>query len=183
MSAATRGPWCEQIWSDRTGVLASQTPGWLIAATAAGSRVVLNLSLQSADNMAILERWPDGFILDMDPRREDPLYYYRREDDWSGAIGFEVLPLYRERDSEQVELSVFEGHRERELELSDTERELLYSRAVPALAGRHDSWKRISLKAVSLGVVLGSGSLADGMLQVGFVQGATDDRIVLWTRL
>lgn len=95
--------------------------------------------------MATLERWSDGYVLDMDPRREDPLFYYRREDDWSGAIGLEVLPLYRERDSEEIELSVFEDHRERELRLSDTERQLLYVRAVPALAGRHDRWKRMLL--------------------------------------
>ena len=141
------------------------------------------LIVLSADRMATLERWSDGYILDMDPRREDPLFYYRRQDDWSGAIGFEVLPLYRERDSEEVEVSVFADHRARELRLNETERELLYVRAVPALAGLHDHWKRMLLKGVNLGAVLRSGSLADELLRVGFVQGATDDVTALWTRL
>ena len=137
----------------------------------------------TAGHMATLERWSDGYILDMDPRREDPLFYYRREDDWFEAIGFEVLPLYRERDSAEIEISVYEEHRKREFELNEPERELMYVRAVPAFAGRHDRWKRMLLKAHDLVVVLRSGSLADGLLQVGFIQGPTDEDNVLWTRL
>jgi hypothetical protein len=38
--------------------------------------------------LAVLKGWPDGYMLDMDPRREDPLFYYRTED-WSEAIGFD----------------------------------------------------------------------------------------------
>ena len=64
--------------------------------------------------MATIQAWPDGYSLDMDSRRQDPLFYYRNGDDWENAIGFEVLPLYEERSARDVSISVWAGHRDRD---------------------------------------------------------------------
>ena len=59
--------------------------------------------------MASIKEWPDGYLLSMDPRREDPLFYYMKRDDWEHAIGLEVLPLYEERAAVEVTISVWAG--------------------------------------------------------------------------
>ena len=133
--------------------------------------------------MATIQRWEDGYILDMDPRREDPLFYYRREDDWSEVIGFEVLPLYEERTAERVEISVFADHRGREMELETSRREEVYVRVLPALIAHHESWKHVLLRGDDLEVVLESGSLLRELRRLGFdpeIREGSDG--VLWSR-
>ena len=52
--------------------------------------------------MSTLERWPDDYVLTRDPRREDPLFYYRQEGTWAEAVGFQVFPPYEESDAPEV---------------------------------------------------------------------------------
>lgn len=113
-------------------------------------------------------KWDDGSVLDTDPRREDPLFYYLTKGDWSKAIGFEVLPLYEEAGAEQVQISVFANHRPREAAIGDSEREQLYVRAIPALAKRHRKWRQLTLNAIDLDQILASGALTDELQRLGF---------------
>lgn len=133
--------------------------------------------------MAILKRWSDGYVLNIDSRREDPLYYYMREDDWSGAVGLEVQPLYYDGEASTVEIAVFRNHRQREQALGDTGREELYLRALPALAAHHDGWKQVLLRATNLELILESGSLTREMRNLGFSQEPhADPYSVVWSR-
>jgi hypothetical protein len=135
--------------------------------------------------MAVIESWPDGWILNMDPRREDPLFYYLHGDDWSHAIGIQVLPLYQERTAPRVAISVFSKHRDREMSLDTAERERMYERALPALAARHESWSEIRLTATDLPAILKSGSVARELERLGFRKAASPDPepdSVTWSR-
>ena len=116
----------------------------------------------------ILKTWPDGFVLNMDPRREDPLFYYLERDEWSSAIGLQVLPLYREKTEVDVEISVFDEHRPRELALDRAAREALYVRAVPVLIEHHPHWKRVRLAGTNLEAVIRSDGLAKALREKGF---------------
>lgn len=133
--------------------------------------------------MATIEKWPDGYILDMDSRREDPLFYYRQEDDWVEVVGFQVEPLYEEREAERVEISVFADHRKREIGLAESKREEIYVRVVPSLVARHERWNHVRLTGTDLEVVLRSGSLSYEMTQLGFERQSTEGRDdALWSR-
>jgi hypothetical protein len=118
--------------------------------------------------MASIKEWPDGTLLSMDPRREDPLFYYMKEDDWEHAIGLEVLPLYEERTAPRVSLSVWEGHRDREAALDAREREQMYVRSLSALAAYHDLWDEIRLVAKNIAEIMKSGALANELWRLGF---------------
>ncbi len=54
-----------------------------------------------------LAEWPDNRVLYTDPRREDPLYYYKSREGWSFVIGFEVAPMYEEYDATSVTIKVW----------------------------------------------------------------------------
>ncbi len=133
--------------------------------------------------MAMIQTWPDGYGLSMDPRREDPLFYYRREDSWEDVIGFEVLPLYEERTAPEVSISVWGGHRDREAALDKEERERLYVRSILALAAYHDAWRVVRLVADDLAGILASGELAHELGRHGFSRtpSSTQDSVT-WTR-
>jgi hypothetical protein len=130
--------------------------------------------------MAILESWSDGYVLDLDPRREDPLFYYRLGYDWAHAVGFEVLPLYEERTAEEVEISVFCRHRQRERGLSAEVRAAMYARVVPALAAYHDRWRRILLRGEDLETVLSNGAALRELWRLGFTSEQFDTNSLLF---
>ena len=52
--------------------------------------------------MATIKEWPEGYLLSMDPRREDPLFYYMRGDDWERAIGLDIIMPEPDRLSPDV---------------------------------------------------------------------------------
>lgn len=105
--------------------------------------------------MAILKRWSDGYVLNMDSRRE----------------------------ASSVEIAVFQNHRQREQALGDTGRVALYLRALPALAAYHDGWKRIVLRAMNLELILKGGFLSREMSSLGFSQEPhADPYSVVWSR-
>ena len=118
--------------------------------------------------MYTLEKWPDGYVLTMDPRREDPLFYYRQEGTWDGAVGFQVLPPYEESEAPEVSISVFVDHLAREESMDMADRRLMYVRVIPALAAHHDAWKRLVLRAQDLTRILEGGALESRFLDLGF---------------
>jgi hypothetical protein len=133
--------------------------------------------------MATLEKWSDGYDLNMDPRREDPLFYYRPASGWDDVIGFEVLPLYEERSAGEVTISVWKDHRDREASLEPEARELMYVRCVPSLAAYHDSWQVIRLVGEDLEAVLASGELEGAMNRHGFsLAPASTEDSATWAR-
>lgn len=118
--------------------------------------------------MSTLEKWPDGYVLTRDPRREDPLFYYRQEGTWAGAVGFHVLPQYEESDAPEVSISVFVDHLAREQSLDMDDRRQMYVRVIPALAAHHDVWKRLVLRAQDLTAVLEGDALGRRLSDFGF---------------
>jgi hypothetical protein len=118
--------------------------------------------------MSTLERWPDGYVLTRDPRREDPLFYYRQEGTWAGAMGFQVLPPYEESDAPEVSISVFVDHLAREQSLDMDDRRRMYVRVISALAAHHDVWRRLVLRAQNLTAVLEGGALGRRLSDLGF---------------
>jgi hypothetical protein len=133
--------------------------------------------------MASIQEWPDGYLLSMDPRREDPLFYYMEGDDWEHAIGLEVLPLYEERTAPGVSISVWEGHRDREAALAARDREQMYVRSLSALAAYHDRWHEIRLVTEDIAAILGSGALANELVRLGFsMTPSSIPDSVTWTR-
>ena len=133
--------------------------------------------------MATIQTWPDGYHLDMDSRREDPLFYYMTGDDWESAIGLEVLPLYEERTALEVSISVWAGHRDREAALDSGEREQMYVRSISALAAYHDRWGEIRLVAEDLAAILETGAMSLELNRLGFSQApsSTPDAVT-WIR-
>jgi len=133
--------------------------------------------------MATIQTWPDGYLLSMDSRREDPLFYYLYGDDWENAIGLEVLPLYEERSAPEVSISVWSGHRDREAALDPQERELMYVRSLSALAAYHERWDEIRLVAENIAGILESGALAHELKRQGFTLTlSSNPDSVAWTR-
>jgi hypothetical protein len=133
--------------------------------------------------MAAIQEWPDGYLLSMDPRREDPLFYYMRGDDWEHAIGLEVLPLYEERTAPRVSISVWAGHRDREDALDARKREQMYVRSLSALAGYHGRWHEIRLVTEDIAAILESGALTNELKRLGFsLTPSSTPNSVTWTR-
>jgi hypothetical protein len=129
-----------------------------------------------------LAKWFDGFLLDCDARREDPLFYYRSEDHWETAIGLHILPEYQESNAAAVEIAVWQGHRQREYVLTDNERAQMYSRCVPALAAAYPRWKQIVLRATRLNEILRVGSLNARLGELGFTQMTAGEDKATWCR-
>lgn len=120
--------------------------------------------------MATIEIWPDGYVLSMDPRREDPLFYYLQETDWAGAIGFQVLPLCEESAAPEVSISVFVDHLIREQALEMPDRRRMYVRVIPALAVQFAAWKRVVVRARDLAQILEGDALHHRLQELGFRQ-------------
>ncbi len=118
--------------------------------------------------MSTIEKWPDGYVLTQDPRREDPLFYYRQEATWAGALGFHVLPPYEESSAPEVSISVFVDHLPREQSMDMTDRQRMYVRVIPALAAHRRGWRRVVLRAQDLTGILEGGALERRLGDLGF---------------
>jgi len=90
--------------------------------------------------------WNDGSVIEIDPRREDPLLYYLKDREWASSVGFEALPLYEEHRSVDVTLGIWRDHIYREAALDDDSRQQMYLRVIPALATFFKNWKRITVR-------------------------------------
>jgi hypothetical protein len=118
--------------------------------------------------MGVIAELGDGWVLDTDPRREDPLYYCLKHGAWSGAIAFEVLPLWEEERSTEVTIRVCREHRGRESFLNFGERERLYSHVLIALGTRFRKRSRICIRGARIEAVVSDSDLAKAMSSLGF---------------
>jgi hypothetical protein len=100
-----------------------------------------------------IAKWSDGYALDIDPRGEDPLFYYVKDDDPGAAIGFEADALYEDHRAREVALQVWEKHAAREASLEEGERQLMYGRAIPALAAHFKNWQRLTVRGAKLAAI------------------------------
>ncbi len=115
-----------------------------------------------------LAKWDDGYVLDADPRREDPLYYYMREGGWGSALGIEVDPLYKEHDAISVSIRVWPEHLPREAGLSCEEQLQMYPRVISTLLNRFPKWSRVTLQTYRLSELLEHSSLPTVFTAAGF---------------
>ena len=115
-----------------------------------------------------IQKWNDGYRLEGDPRHEDPLYYYLKEDDWGSAIGFQIDPLYEERRSANVTIQVFSKHALREASMEPPARKVMYCRVLPCLVGRHPQWQHVTLQSNYFNEFGADGALAGALCELGF---------------
>jgi hypothetical protein len=115
-----------------------------------------------------LAKWDDGYILDADPRREDPLYYYMKEGGWGSALGIEVDPLYEEFTASSVSIRVRPEHLPREAGMSAKERFEMYPRVVSVLLARFPKWSQVTLQSSHLPELLEQNSLPAVFTAAGF---------------
>jgi hypothetical protein len=117
-----------------------------------------------------LAEWSDGFVLNTDPRRDDPLYYYMPRDPWGSAIGIEVSPLYEEHNTREVSVQVWPSHVGRVTGMSAADRLQMYCRTVSTLLARFPQWTVVTLNASDLGDLIEHPSLAEVFAVAGFSQ-------------
>ena len=92
-----------------------------------------------------LGSWPDGSAVEGDPSKDDPLYYYVTDGNWSTAIGFQVTPAREEARASTVMLSVWPSYRALATQSSQSEQAQMYLRTVEALGQRFRNWTEIKL--------------------------------------
>ena len=127
-------------------------------------------------------RWSDGYVVNADPRREDPLYYYMQGDAWNSAIGFETEPLYHEHEGTDVTIGVFGDHRVRESALSPAAREEMYCRVLSVLLARFPKWLRVKVRSAYLPDLLGSPALGAVFEAEGFAPSGVGEGACEWRR-
>lgn len=132
--------------------------------------------------MMVLGNWSDGYRLVTDPRREDPLYYYLKADEWPNAIGLEVVPPYEPMQPRDAYISVFREHQARERQLSDADRGRIYERCIPAIARRLRKCKALTVVADKLGHNLAAGPLAGHLANQGFALQDQNEHSATWIR-
>jgi hypothetical protein len=116
-----------------------------------------------------LTNWNDGYVLETDPRREDPLYYYMRDGVWGSGVGLEVDPLYKEHKATEVCIRVFQEHQAREAAMVPAERKEMYHRIIPVLVARFPNWSQVTLHTHYLPDLMEGGSLSEMFAALGFV--------------
>lgn len=129
-----------------------------------------------------IAQWDDGYLLNTDPRREDPLYYYLREGGWGSAIGFEVEPLYGEHTASRVTIRVWPHHGPREAGLPADEWRDLYPRVISVLLGRFPEWSQVTLQSSRLSELAELGLVAKAFQRAGFSQTNHTGTEETWTR-
>jgi hypothetical protein len=121
-----------------------------------------------------IAKWSDGYVLDIDPRREDPLFYYVKDGAWGTAIGFAADTLYEEHRAREVVLQVWEKHAAREASLEEEERKLMYVRAIPALTAHFKNWQRLTIRGAKLAAIRPELTQALGLLNFRVTSPASD---------
>ena len=112
--------------------------------------------------------WNDGYVLETDPRREDPLYYYMRDGVWGSGVGLEVDPLYKEQKVTEVCIRVFREHQAREAAMQPAERKEMYHRIIPVLVARFPKVSQVTLHTHYLAELMEGGSLSAMFVSLGF---------------
>jgi hypothetical protein len=121
-----------------------------------------------------IAKWSDGYVLNIDPRREDPLFYYVKDGAWGTAIGFEADALYEEHRAQEVALQVWEKHAAREACLDEEGRKLMYVRAIPALAAHFKNWQRVTVRGAKLATIIPELSQAFALLKFRVASAASE---------
>ncbi len=131
-----------------------------------------------------LAKWDDGYIFDMDPRREDPLYYYLKDKGWgSSAIGIEVEPMCEEHKVTTVSIKIWRDHLSREAEMNITERCKMYSRIIPVLLARFPNWLQVTLQSSFLPEIMEHSSLSEAFTEAGFLYiSSPKSEMNIWTK-
>lgn len=124
-----------------------------------------------------IAKWSDGYVVDIDPRREDPLFYYVKDGAWGTAIGFEADALYEEHRAREVALQVWQKHTALEASLEEEERKLMYVRAIPALAAHFRNWQRVTVRGGKLTAILPELSQALALLKFRVASPVSDAAI------
>jgi len=140
------------------------------------------LSSSRLTHMMKLAKWNDGYILDADPRREDPLYYYLLEGGWGAAIGIEVAPLYEEHEATQVVIRIWPAHLPREASLSAVDRCTMYPRVLSILLRRFPKWSSVTLQSDYIPELTELGLVAAAFTEAGFTRGAATTNEETWTK-
>ena len=129
-----------------------------------------------------LAKWDDGYVLDADPRREDPLYYYMRDGGWGCAIGIEVSPLYEEHTALTVTIRIWPEHLPREAGMDAAERLEMYPRVVSVLLRRFPQWSSVTLQTTRISELRDSGRVSVAFEEAGFARIASAANEETWTR-
>jgi hypothetical protein len=64
--------------------------------------------------MTKLAVWDDGYVIEIDGLRKDPLYYYMQEGSWGTGIGWLVEPRFKERTAKSVSVHLDQAVRYRQ---------------------------------------------------------------------
>lgn len=115
-----------------------------------------------------IAKWDDGFVLDTDPRRQDPLYYYLREGSKDSVLGVRVDPLYEEHEATDVSIRISPEHQQREAGMEPAARREMYRRIISVLLKSFPRWKRVTLHSPHLRDVLEHGSISPLFVGAGF---------------
>ncbi len=94
----------------------------------------------------LLAEFADDYLIYSESRREDPLYYYMKKDDWNSAIGFEVDPLYKEHSERNVTIKVFKDHQDGFDSLNDVDKLKTVRRLLESLMDYFKHWKTINIE-------------------------------------
>ena len=129
-----------------------------------------------------LAKWDDGYVLDADPRREDPLYYYMQEGGWGSALGIEVAPLYEEHTATRVSIRVWPEHLPREAGMEAVERRDMYHRVVYVLLSRFPKWSQVTLQSSYLTEITEQGLVSGAFAAAGFSRSISKASEETWTK-
>jgi hypothetical protein len=116
-----------------------------------------------------LAEWNDGYVLETDSRREDPIYYYMRDGVWGSGVGLEVDPLYEEHRATEVCIRVFREHQAREAGMQPAQRKEMYRRVISFLVARFPNWSRVTLHSTYLPELMEGGLLSAMFATLEFV--------------
>jgi hypothetical protein len=130
----------------------------------------------------IVAQWDDGYVLDTDPRREDPLYYYLPRDNWNDSVGIDVEPPYDEAQAKAATIAIFAAHRSRPVVATLEARKPILLRVLPVLIKRFPNCGRFTVRDEFLAAMLPE--MNDVFKQANFMpdQAKPDAKEQVWRR-
>jgi hypothetical protein len=120
--------------------------------------------------MTKLASWDDGYVIEIDGLRRDPLYYYMQEGKWGTGIGLLVEPRFKERTAKSVSIRVWQSHISREAGMEPAKRQAMYLRVVSSLVSRYSTWSKVTLQSSYLPEIMQHGPLSAVFEAAGFVK-------------
>ena len=126
--------------------------------------------------------WKDGFALEQDSRRLDPIYYYVKDGDLVAAVPFEVEPLYEDERAPSPVITVAESARQRVAAMPRSDQLKMYVRVVSTLAKRYKAWQTVTLKIDGVDAQEIETQLTPVMQQLAFVLQSASPSELVWAR-